>query len=30
MVAQVGGYVGVRFTKKDSYNYFDKKNVCCH
>ncbi|PNX57782.1 hypothetical protein L195_g058865, partial [Trifolium pratense] len=25
MVAQKGGYGGVRFTKKDLYNYFDKK-----
>ncbi|KEH22405.1 hypothetical protein MTR_7g446510 [Medicago truncatula] len=25
MVAQKGGYLGVGFTKKDLYNYFDKK-----
>lgn len=25
MVAQKGGYIGVEFTKKDMYNYFDKK-----
>lgn len=25
MVGQKGGYVGVGFTKKEQYNYFDKK-----
>ncbi|KAI5430721.1 hypothetical protein KIW84_035068 [Lathyrus oleraceus] len=27
MIVQKGRYVGVGFTKKDMYNYFDKKNV---
>jgi hypothetical protein len=27
MVAQKGGYSGVGFTRKDLYNYFDKKNA---
>jgi hypothetical protein len=30
MVAQKGGYADVGFTKKDLYNYFDKKNACCY
>jgi len=25
MVSRKGGYAGVGFTKKDLYNYFDKK-----